>query len=174
MHEQIRRIETGDRVSSGVLPFGVAEIDERLPGGGLALGALHEIAGGANGALDGAAAALFAAGVLARTHGQILWCVSRGDLFAPAIAQAGPRTGLVISQLTNATSDLSHSSERCRQFPPYYGGTLGERSLLGIVVASMTEFNSTFFGGVDLVPGRSSVRRSTYLSTGKRCITNTR
>jgi hypothetical protein len=42
----------------------------------LALGALHEVAGGANGALDGAAAALFAAGILARTHGQILWCVT--------------------------------------------------------------------------------------------------
>jgi protein ImuA len=96
LREQIRRIETGDRVSSGVLPFGVAEIDDRLPGGGLALGALHEVAGGANGALDGAAAALFAAGVLARTHGQILWCVSRRDLFAPAIAQAGLHPDRVI------------------------------------------------------------------------------
>ena len=33
----------------GVLPFGVREIDSRLPGGGLALGALHEVAGGGNG-----------------------------------------------------------------------------------------------------------------------------
>jgi len=46
-----------------VLPFGIPDIDSRLPGGGLTLGALHEIAGGGNGAVDGAAAALFAAGV---------------------------------------------------------------------------------------------------------------
>ena len=63
LREQIRRIEAGDRVARGVLPFGVPDMDERLPGGGLALGALHEVAGGANGALDGAAAALFAAGI---------------------------------------------------------------------------------------------------------------
>jgi protein ImuA len=67
----------------------VAEIDGRLPGGGLAMGALHEVAGGGNGAIDGAAAALFTAGIMARTKGQILWCVIRQDLFAPAIAQAG-------------------------------------------------------------------------------------
>lgn len=53
------------------------------------MGALHEVAGGGNGAIDGAAAALFTAGIMARTKGQILWCVIRQDLFAPAIAQAG-------------------------------------------------------------------------------------
>jgi len=72
-----------------VLPFGIADIDSRLPGGGLTLGALHEIAGGGNGAVDGAAAALFAAGVAARTRGKVLWVITRPDLFAPALAQAG-------------------------------------------------------------------------------------
>ena len=105
LREQIRRIEAGSRVSSGFLPFGVPEMDERLPGGGLALGALHEVAGGANGALDGATAALFAAGILARTHGQILWCVSRRDLFAPALALAGLHPDRVI--YAEAGSDKS-------------------------------------------------------------------
>lgn len=72
-----------------VLPFGIAEVDSRLPGGGLTLGALHEIAGGGNGAVDGAAAALFAAGIAARTRGKVLWVITRPDLFAPALAQAG-------------------------------------------------------------------------------------
>ena len=72
-----------------MLPFGIAEVDSRLPGGGLALGALHEVAGGGNGAIDGAAAALFAAGIAARTKGKVLWCITRPDLFAPALAQAG-------------------------------------------------------------------------------------
>jgi protein ImuA len=96
LREKIRRIEAGDRISRGCLPFGVTAIDDALPGGGLALGALHEVAGGANGALDGAAAALFAAGILARTHGQVLWCLGRRDLFAPALAQAGLHPDRVI------------------------------------------------------------------------------
>ena len=86
---RIRAIESGGRTAAGVLPFGVAAIDQALPGGGLALGALHEVAGGGMGAIDGAAAALFAAGILARREGVVLWCVSRPDLFAPALAQAG-------------------------------------------------------------------------------------
>lgn len=45
--------------------------------------------GGGNGTIDGAAAALFAAGVAARTNGKVLWCITRPDLFAPALAQAG-------------------------------------------------------------------------------------
>jgi len=71
------------------LPFGIKAIDEHLPEGGLALGALHEVAGGGNDAVDGAAAALFAAGIAARTRGRMLWCVAHQDLFAPALAQAG-------------------------------------------------------------------------------------
>jgi protein ImuA len=87
---RIRAIERGGgRAASGVLPFGVAAIDQVLPGGGLALGGLHEVAGGGMGAIDGAAAALFAAGILARREGVVLWCVTRPDLFTPALAQAG-------------------------------------------------------------------------------------
>jgi protein ImuA len=89
LREKIRRLGAGDRRAAAALPFGVAEMDSRLPGGGLAMGALHEVAGGGNGAINGAAAALFTAGIVARTKGQILWCVIRQDLFGPAIAQAG-------------------------------------------------------------------------------------
>lgn len=89
LQERIARLECGAGRVRSVLPFGLAEIDQRLPGGGLALGALHEVAGGGNGAVDGAAAALFVAGVAARTKGKVLWCITRPDLFAPALAQAG-------------------------------------------------------------------------------------
>ena len=85
----IEKIEAGGRAPKGLLPFGVDVLDRHLPAGGLALGALHEVAGGGNGAIDGTAAALFAAGVAARTRGQVLWCVTRKDLFAPSLAQAG-------------------------------------------------------------------------------------
>src|SRR6266436_9803616 len=89
LRERIRCLEGRGRHRRAVLPFGVKAIDERLPEGGLALGALHEVAGGGNGAIDGAAAALFAAGIAARTRGRVLWCVTRQDLFAPALALAG-------------------------------------------------------------------------------------
>jgi protein ImuA len=78
------------------LPFGLDEIDRVLPGGGLASGALHEVAGGGNGAVHGAAAALFAAGIAARTRGKILWCFTRPDLFAPSLSQVGLSAARVI------------------------------------------------------------------------------
>ena len=43
------------------LPFGLKAVDRRLAGGGLAVAALHEIAGAAPGLGDDAAATLFAA-----------------------------------------------------------------------------------------------------------------
>ena len=72
LRERIRCLEGGAWRQRAVLPFGIKAIDEHLPEGGLALGALHEVAGGGNGAIDGAAAALFAAGIAARTRGQVL------------------------------------------------------------------------------------------------------
>jgi len=89
LRAQIGKIEGQNRRAMSMLPFGIAAVDARLPGGGLALGALHEVAGGGDGAIDGAASALFAAGIAARTKGQILWCITRPDLFAPGLAGAG-------------------------------------------------------------------------------------
>ena len=79
-----------------VLPFGHGRLDAHLPGGGLALEALHELAGAGADVEHGAAAALFAAGVLARLPGPVLWAVERHDLFAPALAGAGLHPGRVI------------------------------------------------------------------------------
>ncbi len=89
LRAHIERLEPSGRSRAGVLPFGLKPLDAVLPQGGLTIGALHEVAGGGDGAVDGAAAALFAAGIAARLPGQILWCVTRPDLFAPALLQAG-------------------------------------------------------------------------------------
>jgi protein ImuA len=96
LRARVARLEGPTARGREVLPFGVTAIDRVLLGGGLALGSLHEVAGGGNGALDGAAAALFAAGIAARTDGKVLWCVTRQDLFAPAVSQAGLPPGRVI------------------------------------------------------------------------------
>ena len=56
------------------LPFGVLAVDSRLPGGGLALGHLHEVMEGGAAAEYVALATLFTAGILARLTGSVLWC----------------------------------------------------------------------------------------------------
>ena len=96
LRDRIRQFDGHARRERAVLPFGVPEIDERLPGGGLALASLHEICGGGNDAVEAGAAMLFAAGIAARTKGQVLWCLTRPDLFAPALAQAGLAPGRVL------------------------------------------------------------------------------
>lgn len=89
LRQQIERIEGVVERTRSVLPFGVPEIDRRLPNGGLAVGALHEIAGGANGAIDGAVAMSFVAGIAGRTGGTVLWCHIQPDLFAPSLSEYG-------------------------------------------------------------------------------------
>jgi protein ImuA len=132
IREQIQRLEGGSARSRTVLPFGVEAVDSRLPGGGLAVGALHEVAGGGNGAVDGAAAALFAAGIAARAKGKVLWCVTRQDLFAAAIAQVGLHPDRVIYvEAGDEKSVLACFEEGAR-----HGG-------LGAVVAEVSRLSMT-------------------------------
>jgi protein ImuA len=89
LRSQIGQVERPGQSGRGVVPFGVASLDGHLPGGGLALAALHEITGDGLGAVHGTGPALFAAGILARIPGPVLWCLKSRDLFAPALAQVG-------------------------------------------------------------------------------------
>lgn len=99
---------------------------------GWRLGALHDVAGGRNGAIDGAAAALFAAGIAARAKGKVLWCVTRQDLFAPALAQAGLLPGRVVYvEAGDEASVLACFEEGLR-----HGG-------LGAVVAELARLSMT-------------------------------
>src|SRR6185503_12853706 len=77
LRDHIRRLEQPAR--HGVLPFGVDAIDAALPGGGLALGAVHEILGAGGDEEDGAAGTGFIAGILARL-----------GPYPPAAIAAGP------------------------------------------------------------------------------------
>ncbi len=86
----IARIERGCPAHApALLPFGLPFLDAALPGGGLPLGALHEVAGSGADGEHAAAAALFAAGIFARIPGPVLWVLERQDLFAPGLASAG-------------------------------------------------------------------------------------
>jgi protein ImuA len=126
LRERIASLQGSSARKVGCLPFGVPEIDAVLPGGGLAYGAVHEFAGGGGGTVDGAAAALFAAGIAARTKGKIVWCLTRPDLFFPAIAQAGLDPNRVIFVESDREEDVLASIEEALA----YGG-------LGAVVAEL-------------------------------------
>jgi protein ImuA len=132
LRARIRRVEGAAGCRRLVLPFGIKAIDRHLPGGGLALGALHEVAGGGNGTIHGAAAALFAAGIAARTRGKILWCLARTDLFAPALAQAG----LMPDRVIYVEAGDEKSVLICFEEGLRHGG-------LGAVVAEVARFSMT-------------------------------
>src|SRR4051794_14965895 len=107
LRRRIRALETGGAGGGRALPFGVAAIDAALPGGGLALGALHEALGAGGDEEDGALAAAFAAGILGRLGGAVLWCAARGDLYAPGLAAAGlPPERLVVARCRNDAEAL--------------------------------------------------------------------
>ena len=94
---RIGSIERRGSDTGGVMPFGVEEIDAALPWGGLPLGGLHEVVGGADGAAAG-----FCAVMLGRLcangenggRGVALWCQGpalsdAGVLYGPGVATAG-------------------------------------------------------------------------------------
>ena len=72
-----------------VVSFGLEAVDAALPGGGLALGTLHEVAGIGCQVEHGAAAALLAAGLVAQVPGEVLWVMEQADIHPPALAAVG-------------------------------------------------------------------------------------
>lgn len=91
LRERIARIERSHahHKEDRAIPFGIPAIDQALPGGGIRLGALHEAASSGADTEHAAAATLFAAGILARLDGPVLWVLRQADLFAPGLACAG-------------------------------------------------------------------------------------
>src|SRR6202034_575853 len=93
LRERVRRIERPAATMHGVVTFGIAPIDRALPGGGLARGAVHEILGMGGDEEDGALAAAFAAGILARLIAVetriVLWCLRRPDLYGAGLGAHG-------------------------------------------------------------------------------------
>ncbi len=102
LREQISRFSTPVR-AGGTVPFGLDEMDHRLADGGVARGGLHDIAPAAQALAEEAAAALFAAGIAARASaGPVLWAVTRFDLYAPGLEQAGlPPDRVIFAQAGN-------------------------------------------------------------------------
>jgi protein ImuA len=147
---------TGAR-KGDVLPFGVDEIDQRLPKGGLLLGAVHEIAGGAHGAVDGAAAIAFAAGIAARASGkvsgQVLWAYAQADLFSPALSGFGlPEDQVVFFEAADDDAILGCCEEALR-----HGGlscVVGEVAKLSRVASQRLQMAAEATGTLSLIVRR--------------------
>jgi protein ImuA len=108
------------------LPFGVAAIDRMLPGGGLALGALHEVLGLRAAAEEAAEGAGFLAGILARLEPgrPVLWCQRRDDLHAPGLARRGLLPERLILARAASDADLLYAVEeglKCRDLAAVVG-----------------------------------------------------
>jgi protein ImuA len=118
---QVRAIERAGSARAGreSLPFGIDEVDSRLADGGLAM-ALHEAAAAGPAPGDEAAATLFLAAAaarfaIARGEGQVLWALTRRDLFAPGLAQAGLTPGrLLYAECRNDAEALAVMEEGVR------------------------------------------------------------
>jgi len=153
LRERIASLQGVGVKGAGSLPFGVAEIDRIFPCGGLAYGALHEFAGGGSGTVDGAAAALFAAGVAARTPGKIVWCLTRPDLFFPALAQAGLHPDRVIFVEGDKDEDVLSSMEEALGYGGL-GAVVGELVRLPMVASRRLQLAAERTGTMGIVVRR--------------------
>jgi len=135
------------------LPFGVAEIDRHLPDCGLALGAVHEVSAGGPEVEHGAAPALFAAGLLARRPGPVLWILGRRDLFAAGLAQAGLDPGRLL--LVQARREALATMEEGLRHPALAGVVCELDGKLGLVASRRLQLAAEGGGMPGLVLRRS-------------------
>lgn len=123
LRHRIAAIEAGGKPREA-MPFGIEAIDRHLPGGGLAGGALHEVAGSPE-LCDDAAATVFLAGILARIEGPVFWCLRWRDLFAPALDLAGLDPNRVIHVEAGSDTNVLLAMEECLRHPGL-AGVVGE------------------------------------------------
>lgn len=123
LRAHIAQIE-GVGVRHATLPFGIADIDAHLPGGGIEAGALHEVSGSRD-LSDDAAATVFLAGILARFEGTVFWCLRWRDLFAPALHLAGLHPDRIIFVEAGSDTHVLTAMEECLRHPGL-GGVVGE------------------------------------------------
>jgi protein ImuA len=118
LRAQVRAIEASCCEEVDCLSFGAGDVDEKLAGGGLRIAALHELTGASSALSDDAAATLFAAGIAARRaldSPTVLWVLTRRDLFAPALAQAGlPPSRIIYAECRRDDEALAVMEEGLR------------------------------------------------------------
>ena len=138
-----------------VLPFGIKEIDEALPGGGLALGAVHEFSEEGPRGGYAACALLFAAGILARLPGPVLWCLHSRDLFAPALARVGLHPDRIIFCETWKDAEILPAMEEGLRMRGL-AGVVGELNRISLTPSRRLQLAAETSGVPALIIRRSS------------------
>jgi len=126
LREQMRRLEKPGIADRPVLEFGAPVLDDALPGGGLASGCLHEIAGRPD---DAAGYGLVAwiIGRVIRKDGVALWCRSRRRPvmpYGPGLAGFGIATERLLFAQASSPVDMLWAMEealRSRRFAAVLG-----------------------------------------------------
>jgi protein ImuA len=105
------------RPADHAVPLGLAALDQALPGGGLGLGALHEVVPASPAGADAGASTGFAVALLARLlaggmRGPVLWCLSEaarrelGTPYAPGLAGFGLDPGRLLFARARREADV--------------------------------------------------------------------
>jgi len=142
----LERTESRGAATVDALPFGIADLDARLPGGGIQRGHLHEVIEGGPAGEFAALATLFTAGIVARIPGPVLWCLRGRDLFAPALARIGLHPDRVIYCETWKDGDVLPAMEEGLRCPG-----------LAAVVGEVTRISLTASRRLQLCAGESGV-----------------
>ena len=133
LRRQIERLG-GTQGSRKSLPFGVPALDRHLPGRGLTLGALHEVVEHGPAAEFAGSATFFTAGIATRLKGPVLWCLTRRDLFAPALMKVGLHPDRIIYAETSRDADVLPLIEDGLH-QKGLGAVIGEVSRLGLTAS---------------------------------------
>ncbi len=105
-----------------------------MPGGGLPLGRLHEIVARGLDGETGAAGAAFAAALLARLAGPVVWSFLRADLHGPGLAAFGLHPDrLILVHARNEAEVLAVLEESLRT--PKIAAALGEVGRLSLTAS---------------------------------------
>lgn len=141
LREQVKRLERGGLSGRArpVATLGLAALDAALPGGGLPLGALHEIEGERAEWDDGVTLG-FCLALLARLDravpggAPILWVARQGDLYPPALAGQGLDPARFLLVRAKSDAEVLWTMEeglRCRRLAAVVGEVEGLDRLAG-------------------------------------------
>lgn len=164
LRERVRRIEgVGGKDGTAVVPLGLPELDATLPGGGLPLGAVHEVIG-PDAVLDSGVATAFSAMLLAKLsagRGPVLWVARTDDLYVPGLATYGlaPEDLLLVQAVPGrkGETDVLWVLEEALRHPGV-GAVLGEVGELDLAASRRLQLAAEA-GGVPGVLLRLGPRR---------------
>ncbi len=119
LRARIARLDrSGARAEADSVPLCDA-IDQRLPGGGLARAAVHEVL-----AADPGAAAGFCGLLLARARGTVMWIAAEPDAWPPGLARFGLSPADLVLVQAPRRQDALWAMEECLRSPGVAGALL--------------------------------------------------